>query len=156
MGSLREPVARWRSRSGGLACLLGVVFLTACPTVDLGDNPTDLGVCIPAGGIDYFRDEIWTKYVRHGGAMACTQTGGCHNEAGGNELAFKTQGCNFSDANDPCWTFNYRHVQNFLSCATPSESELMVKPLAGRTAHGGGDLVQTGDAAYMAFLAWFM
>ena len=42
---------------------------------------------------------------------ACTKNGGCHNEAGGNALNYKT--------NPQDDAFNFRQTQVFLNCGTP-------------------------------------
>lgn len=139
MGSHRSWTVAW-----GAALLL----MTGCPTVDLGDTPSDIGLCNPPGGLDYFRDEIWPNFVRPtDAAKACTKAGGCHNEAGGNALSFKTTPVDF--------TFNYRQTQIYLNCGQPMASELLSKPLAGIDPHGGMDLFQPGDAGVMSFLGWF-
>ncbi|MBA3392208.1 MAG: hypothetical protein H0T89_06170 [Deltaproteobacteria bacterium] len=129
-----------------------VPLLGGCPTVDLGDTPTDIGLCNPAGGIEYFEAMIWPEFVRPADTMkGCTRTGGCHDEAGGNALGFRTQPVDFA--------FNYRQAQVFLNCGTPEASQLLTKPRAGLDAHGGGDLFVAGnaadDAAVASFLAWF-
>lgn len=131
-----------------LAAAAALLPLAGCPTVDLGDTPTDIGLCNPPGGIDYFTNVIWPMYVRPTDATkGCTRTGGCHNEAGGNALNFKTQ--------PPDFPFNYRQAQVFLNCGTPSASQMLTKPLGGMEPHGGGDLITTSDPAYQAFLDWF-
>ncbi|HUG62619.1 MAG TPA: hypothetical protein VMP03_12280 [Methylomirabilota bacterium] len=127
----------------GLALLLG-----GCPTVDLGDTPTDINLCNPAGGIDYFAAEIYPNFVRPGDVNACTKAGGCHNEAGGNALNFKT--------NPQDDVFNYRQAQVFLNCGTPGMSQFLTKPLAGVEPHGGGNIYgSTTDPQVQIFLDWF-
>lgn len=129
--------------------MAAAALLTGCPTVDLGDTPSDIGLCNPPGGIEYFTDEVWPNFVRPtDGMKACTKAGGCHNEAGGNALGFRT-----SPLDMP---FNYRQTQIYLNCGQPDASELLTKPRAGINAHGGGDLIAPGDAAEMVFLGWFM
>ena len=138
MGNLRSVLA-------GLG--LGA-SLAGCPTVDLGDTPTDINLCNPAGGIDYFKSDIYPKYIRPGDANACTKAGGCHNEAGGNALNFKT--------NPQDDAFNFRQAQVFLNCGTPEMSQLLTKPLAGVDTHGGGNIYMTmTDAEVQVFLGWF-
>ena len=44
-----------------LACC---VALCGCPTVDLGDTPPDIGLCNPAGGIDYFTSTIEPEFLK--------------------------------------------------------------------------------------------
>ena len=135
----------------GFRHLIAVLPLVAgCPTVDLGDSPTDIGLCNPEGGFDYFQTVIWPEYVRPTNTTnGCSKTGTCHNEAGGNGLAFQTQPIDFP--------FNYRQAQLFLNCGTPSASLLLTKPLEGIEPHNGGDIFMTGrdDAAIQKFLAWF-
>lgn len=128
---------------------LATLVLAGCPTVDLGDTPTDIGLCNPAGGLDYFTDVIWPNVVRpSNGATGCTRTGGCHNEAGGNGLSFKTQPA-------PDFPFNFRQAQLFLNCGTPSASLFLTKPLSGTEPHSGGDIFQPNDPAIQQFLDWF-
>jgi hypothetical protein len=145
MGNHRSTTVSW-------ACLLApgltLVLLAGCPTVDLGDTPSDIGLCNPPGGIEYFRAQIWPNFIRPTDATrGCTRAGGCHNEAGGNALGFRT-----NPVDD---VFNYRQTQVYLNCGQREASELRTKPLAGIDPHGGMDLVTPGDAADLAFLGWF-
>jgi len=134
------------------SCVLvgaGLALLGGCPTVDLGDTPTDINLCNPAGGIDYFSSEIYPNFVRPtDAANGCTKSGGCHNEAGGNALNFKT--------NPQDDVFNYRQAQVFLNCGTPEMSQFLTKPLAGVEAHGGGNIYGSmTDPQVQVFLDWF-
>ena len=143
MGNHRSKTVVW-----SLALCAQAMLLGGCPTVDLGDTPQDIGLCNPAGGLDYFTNEIWPNFVRPtDGTRGCTRAGGCHNEAGGNALGFRT--------NPVDMTFNYRQTQIYLNCGQPAASDLLTKPLAGIEAHGGGDLIPMGDPAEMVFLGWF-
>src|SRR5213593_3920918 len=91
---------------GGLACL-GLTHLAGCPTVDLGDTPTEIGLCNPAGGAAYFQDQIWPKYVvRSGSTTSCAQVGICH-VAGGNGLDFPMP---------VDYPVAYRRAQIYLNC----------------------------------------
>lgn len=132
--------------------LVAATLLTGCPTVDLGDTPSDIGLCNPPGGIDYFTDEVWPNFVRPtDAARGCTRDDavGCHNETGGNALGFRI---NPLDLN-----FNYRQTQIYLNCGQPEASPLLTKPLGGIDPHGGGDLIpSTTDPASVVFLNWFM
>lgn len=159
MGSRTSVVA------GGLARLgVGVVFclrlslrlslgvfglglLAGCPTVDLGDTPTEIGLCNPSGGEQYFQDQIWPQYVvRNNAPNQCNQAKGCH-VAGGN-------GLDFPDPVD--YPTAYKRVQLYLNCGTPSASPFLTKPLAGIDAHGGGDIFASlSDPAVQVFLDWF-
>jgi hypothetical protein len=131
-----------------LASVATVALGAGCPTVDLGDTPSDIGLCNPAGGLAYFRDQIWPSFVRPTDAIrGCTRAGGCHNEAGGNALGFRTDPVDVA--------FNYRQTQIYLNCGQPAASELRTKPLAGIDPHGGMDLITAGDTADVVFLGWF-
>ena len=63
-----------RLRSLGASCVL-LAALAGCPTVDLGDTPTDIGLCNPPGGVEYFQERIWPEFVRPGNANSCTKAG---------------------------------------------------------------------------------
>lgn len=142
MGNPRSRVA---GVAGAAACL-GLTLLAGCPTVDLGDTPTEIGLCNPAGGVQYFQDKIWPQFVvRTNPNLSCAK-GGCH-VAGGNGLDFPMP-VDYSAA--------YKRTQIYLNCGTPEASLLLTKPLAGIDPHGGGDIFpNTNDAAVQIFLAWF-
>jgi hypothetical protein len=126
-----------------------LLSLGGCPTVDLGDTPTDIGLCNPRGGVEYFETVIWPDFVRPTNTTnGCNRAGGCHNEAGGNGLGFMTQA--------PIdFRFNYRQAQLFLNCGTPAASLMLTKPLSGTEPHGGGDIFQSNDPAIQKFIDWF-
>jgi hypothetical protein len=128
-------------RSSTVAGVVALALLSGCPTVDLGDTPSDIGLCNPQGGLAYFQTEIWPKFV---GAGQCTKAGACHSETGGNALSFKTMPIDYP--------FNYRQTQIYLNCGQPMASELLTKPLAGQDPHGGGDIAVPVDV----FVQWFM
>lgn len=141
MGHHRSSTVQW-------TLPIVAALLAGCPTVDLGDTPTDIGLCNPPGGFDYFEAEIWPSFVRpEDPTRGCTRTGGCHNEAGGNALGFRTNPLDMS--------FNYRQALLYLNCGQPGSSTLLTKPLAGIDPHGGGDLIQRGEDAETVFLGWF-
>lgn len=124
-----------------------LVLLAGCPTVDLGDTPSDIGLCNPAKGIEFFETRIWPEFIRPtDAAKGCTKAGNCHNEAGGNAMNFR---------NPPDFPFNYRQTQIYLNCGQPMMSELLTRPLRGVDAHGGGDLWDPGEPGVMTFLEWF-
>jgi hypothetical protein len=137
---------RWLRRGLGLGLSLGL--LGGCPTVDLGDTPTDIGLCNPAGGVAYFQSQIWPKYVvRTDPKAQCNQTS-CH-VAGGNGLDFP---------NPVDYPTAYKRVQIYLNCGMPSASQFLTKPLAGIDAHSGGDIfpnLTPPDPAVQVFLDWF-
>jgi hypothetical protein len=123
-----------------------VVLLSGCPTVDLGDDPPDIGLCNPAQGLTYFQNEIVPKYLKLADtANGCGRDGGCHNRAHGLAL----------DLADPTSSANYRVTQQYLNCGQPRQSPLLTKPLAGEDGHGGGDLIQNGSTEMMTLLMWF-
>lgn len=139
MGNLRSSTV--------LVCVL----LAGCPTVDLGDTPSDIGLCNPPQGIDYFTTEIWPKFVRPADATnGCTRST-CHNEGGGNVPSFR--GGATPTATD--FSFNYRQTQIYLNCGNPEASPLRTRPLAMIDPHGGGDLFQPGSEPDTTFLMWF-
>ncbi len=133
---------------GFRAYALALSLLTGCPTVDLGDTPSDIGLCNPPGGMTYFQTKLWPEFVRPTDPVkACTKAGSCHSETGGNALSFKTMPVDFA--------FNYRQTQIYLNCGTPMASELLTKPLSGVDPHGGSDLFAPGDPGVAVFLDWF-
>ena len=139
MGSHRSSAV-----AGGAACALLSGLLAGCPTVDLGDTPTEIGLCNPTGGEQYFQDQIWPKFVNNP-TMSCAQAA-CH-VAGGNGLDFPMP-VDYPTA--------YRRTQIYLNCGTPEASPLLTKPLAGLDPHGGGDIFPNdSDPAVQVFLAWF-
>jgi hypothetical protein len=133
----------WRTAGVGLAFAL----LAGCPTVDLGDTPTEIGLCNPAGGLQYFQDQIWPNYViRTDPATSCAKAGTCH-VAGGNGLDFPAM---------VDYPNSYKRSQLYLNCGTPAASLFLTKPLAGIDQHGGGDIFgSTSDPAVQIFLDWF-
>ncbi len=125
-----------------------VVALGGCPTVDLGNTPEDVGPCNPAQGEAYFESMIWPTYLNGPGNAQCTRAG-CHDPTGQSALRFEvTAPIDYAS--------NFKATQIYLSCSTPSSSELLTKPLAGTTAHGGGDIFASlSDPAVVVFLNWF-
>ena len=123
--------------------------LGGCPTVDLGDTPTDINLCNPPGGAEYFAATIYPTYLHADDtANGCARGAGCHNEGGGNALSLRI-GARRDDA------FNFRQAQVFLNCGTPAMSTLLTRPIDSSDPHGGGDLYSAGDAEVQAFLGWF-
>jgi hypothetical protein len=129
----------------GAACL-GALVLAGCPTVDLGDTPTEIGLCNPSGGLAYFEDQVWPNFVTRPNAAQSCNNAGCH-VAGGNGLDFPAQ-IDFPAA--------YRRTQVYLNCGTPEASLFLTKPLAGIDPHGGNDIFPgINDPAVQIFLDWF-
>ena len=145
MGNHRSRTATW-----GASCLLLALAAGGCPTVDLGDTPEDIGLCNPRGGLDYFQDVIWPRYVRDATpapANACTSTmGSCHVLGAGNLLGYKVP---------VDYPANYRATLIHLDCGTPMMSKFLTKPLAGIDGHGGMDIFQPGAPEIQLFLDWF-
>ncbi len=129
------------------AWVLALVCLSGCPTVDLGDTPSGIGLCNPPGGADYFQTMIWPQFVQNP-KKACTTATGCHGEAGAGILKFKTMPVDYG--------FNYRQAQVYLNCGTPMQSELLTAPLSGTDPHGGGDIFSPSDPQVQVFIDWFM
>ena len=132
--------------------VFGAGLLAGCPTVDLGDTPTDINLCNPAGGLDYFVSDIYPTFIKGDNpddAKSCTQNMGCHSEGDGNALNFRIQARR--DDN-----FNFRQAQVFLECGNEEMSLLLTKPLSGIEAHQGGNLFGAmTDPEVQAFLGWF-
>jgi len=148
MGTHRSLAARGATclrRVLGLGISVGTIALLAgCPTVDLGDTPTEIGLCNPAGGVQYFQDQIWPKYVQ-GASKSCT-TAMCHVNGG--------NGLDYPGAVD--YPAFYRRTQLYLNCGTPSASLFLTKPLGGVEPHGGGDIFASeSDPNVTIFLDWF-
>lgn len=139
-------MGRDRSSPAWVAVCVGLTCLPGCPTVDLGDTPTDLGLCNPTGGVQYFQDQIWPSYVIRNNATTSCATIGCH-VAGGNGLDFPMP-VDYPTA--------YKRTQIYLNCGTPDASSFLTKPLAGIDPHGGGDIFPNeSDPAVQIFLDWF-
>jgi hypothetical protein len=149
-----SPAAGARAARGtcalvALGLVAGIALLSACPTVDLGDQPEEAPLCNP--GDAYFRDVIWPQYLAPADIQrSCVGRAGCHNAANGRS-ALRL------DASEPIdFAGNYQAVRRFLNCSTPDASRLLTEPLAGTERHGGGDIFPNlEDAAVVAFEAWF-
>jgi len=143
MGNHRSRTATW-----GASCLVAMLALAGCPTVDLGDTPEDIGLCNPRGGLTYFQDVIWPMYVRPANmANGCAKANGCHVLGDGNLLGYKVAPVDFPA--------NYRATLVHLECGTPMMSKFLTKPLAGIEGHGGMDIFQPSAPEVQLFLDWF-
>ncbi|MCA9676868.1 MAG: hypothetical protein H6709_03015 [Kofleriaceae bacterium] len=131
---------------------MGLLHLTGCPTVDLGDTPADPGVCRPDPM--YYRDVIWPEFLSPADTTkSCVANSGCHAAGNGRSaLRLDTDVTGDPTAHDR----NYNVVIRFLNCGTPDASALLTKPLAGVDPHGGDDIFpNTSDPAVTAFEGWF-
>jgi hypothetical protein len=128
--------------------VLCALALGACPTVDLGDTPAEIGACNPAKGIDYFKSDIEPKFFKLADTTnGCARSGSCHDQAHGLTLDRTVP---IDDA------ANYKVSQGYLNCGQPQASLILTKPLAGIEGHGGGDIYPNlSDPAVVTFLQWF-
>ncbi len=128
------------------AAFCALALLAGCPTVDLGDTPSDIGACNPTKGIDYFISNIEPKYLKIDDATTgCARNSSCHDQAHGLALS-RVVGDDM---------INYRVSQGYLNCGQPMASQMLTRPLAGIDGHGGGDQFQPGSPEEATFLAWF-
>lgn len=123
-----------------------VLLLCGCPVVDLGDDPPEVGLCNPNGGMPYFQSAIVPNYLKLADKTnGCGRSSACHDRSHGLAL----------DLANPTSTANYRLTLNYLNCGTPMQSDLLTKPLAGQQGHGGGDIFAAGSPEETTFLMWF-
>jgi hypothetical protein len=131
--------------------LATALCLTGCPTVDLGDNPPDPGICQPDRG--YFETVIWPQFVApQDPTLSCVDAAGCHRDSDGRSgfrVAVPAAGAPVD------FDANYDSVVFFLNCSDPASSRLLTKPLTGVQSHAGGDMFNRGSASEQAFLQWF-
>ena len=133
------------SRRASLA--LALVFVAGCPTVDLGDDPPDPGVCRPDRS--YFDSKIWPEFLAPTDEARSCVKAGCHGDTRG-VSALRL------DSTPPIdLTRNYQVVSRFLNCGTPEASPLYTKPLRGFEGHAGGDIFGETDAQATVFRMWF-
>ncbi len=128
--------------------VLASVGLAGCPTVDLGDTPSQIALCNPAKGLAYFISDIEPKYFLLPDPVNGCAKGGCHDLQHGG-LALQTA----TPVDDAA---NYRATQEYISCGNPMASELLEAPLAGVEGHSGGDIFpNVSDPRVVDLLAWF-
>ena len=146
MGSHRSSPAAWGVAWSAAWASASLALLGGCPTVDLGDTPSEVGLCNPAGGLQYFQEQIWPSFVvRTNPSQSCAQAN-CHIAAG--------NGLDFPNPVD--YPAAYRRVQIYLNCGSPDASVFLTKPLGGIDPHGGGDIFPNdGDPAVQIFRDWF-
>lgn len=146
-GSGRSGRALPRALVAGVLLAAALLPVAACPTVDLGDNPPDPGVCRPPR--DYFDSTIWPQYLAPADEARSCVKAGCHGDVRG-VSALRL------DSTDPIdLARNYSVATRFLNCGTPEASPLYTKPLRGLEAHGGGDIFNDVDGQAAAFRMWF-
>lgn len=144
----RYPRARMIRTAAIVVGSVALGCLAACPTVDLGEDPSNPGVCRPDPA--YFRNEVWPKFIKvPSDPMSCAGAAGCHREADGRS------GLRFDSSSTPDLDRNYRVAIRFLNCGTPSASTLLTRPLAGEDSHGGGDIFTMTDPQVAVFEGWF-
>jgi hypothetical protein len=90
------------------------------------------------------------------GGKTCS-AGGCHSVYTGSGGAFKIYPN--AVANTPEMQANYYAAKAFANLSSPTESKLLLEPLAGSQAtvggHGGGDIFPDSlDPNYITILAW--
>ncbi|HTE56074.1 MAG TPA: hypothetical protein VK698_34720 [Kofleriaceae bacterium] len=131
-----------------LAAALCAVLGTGCPTVDLGETPTEPGACRPDRA--YFEDVMWPDFFAPDDeARSCVDEAACHRiEDGRSALRFET-------AEPIDQNHNYDVITRFLNCGAPEASSALTKPLDGIDEHGGGELFGAGSAPEETFLGWF-
>ena len=137
------------------AFLLLMALVPACPTVDLGDNPPEPGICRPDRS--YFISTIWPQYIAPEAPMrSCVAQAGCHRlNDGSSSLRLEVDPGN-PEAVDLGGAYDV--VTRFLNCGVPESSPLLTKPLVGVDSHAGGDFIDPNDPndpQYSVFLEWF-
>lgn len=122
--------------------LLGLLLVAAsgCPTVDLGDSPPQPGACRPDKAM--FVDEVWPEALAPADETLSCVTADCHAKTTGRSALRLIPDPQSDSEHDQ----NYEATIRFLNCGTPRASALITKPVAGQTAHGGGDLWTYGEA----------
>ena len=117
--------------------------------MDLGTEPSDIGLCNPNKGSGYFHDQIWPNFLHPSDPAKDCAKSGCHLAPGG------AGGLGFSTTMPIDYQGNYMAAQHELNCTTPSASPLLTRPMAGIDGHGGGDIFQMSDPQVQLFLDWF-
>jgi hypothetical protein len=101
----------------------GLTALAACPTVDLGDSPADIGSCRPDR--EYFETDIWPRFIDNPDpAKSCISMSGCHDDSNN-----ARSGMHLQTAMPVDFASNYMTVSRHLNCADPAASELLSYPL---------------------------
>lgn len=128
--------------------------LAACPTIDLGEDPSNPGVCRPDPA--YFRTAIWPEYLAPADpTKSCVIAGGCHRQADGRSALRLDHDPDLLPDGSLDLEENYRVTIRFLNCSSRDASPLLTRPLAGEDSHGGDDIFTTADPQYAVFQGWF-
>ena len=139
-----RPAPRIRLLLALLATGLGLGSQAGCLVVETGDPPGEPGAC--AASRTVFTDEVMPMLLDKSwpGAGTCRNgggAGGCHDINTGRSAFRLVEVVN----GDPlAIDQNYQRSLRFLNCASPEDSPLLTKPLAGRVNHGGGDIIPAG------------
>ena len=131
-----------------------VLALAGCPTVDFGQTPSDIGVCNPNGGPEYFETVIWPQYIRSP-ATSCGPAKDLPCDCAQSKCHGGSRDPNFDTTLPIDYTAMYRLSQQYLVCGAPTASPFLTRPLAGIDGHGGGDLFTKSDPQYQVFIDWF-
>ncbi len=112
-----------------------VLWLAACPTVDLGETPVTPPLCIP--DLQTFTDTIWPVAVAPPETeKSCIGRSGCHAQANGSSALRLIP----NPASTTDYQTNLNVIARYLNCATPANSQFITKPEEGIDSHLGGDL----------------
>lgn len=126
--------------------------LAGCPTVEVGETPSDIGVCYPAGGEPYFEATIWPQFLHPADPTQDCATASCHQSS--SEAGAGAGAMGYLTAPPIDYDTNYAIAQQQLNCATPAQSPLLLNAL-GQNGHSGGMRITPSDPRYALFLAWF-
>jgi len=122
------------------------IALAGCPTVDVGQTPSDIDTCYPKGGLPYFQAQMWPSYLHPADAAKDCARSTCHGAGGTGVMHFETM-----PVDDEA---NYRAAVAEVNCSDPLQSPLLLAPL-GLEGHTGGAVFTTSDPQYQIFLGWF-
>ena len=135
-----------------LVLSLLAALTTGCPTVDLGDDLAEPGICRPS--TLFFEQAVWPQFFAPAAAeRSCVSATACHRQSDGRSslrVDFDPAMPDVVNLND-----SYNVIVRFLNCGSPESSSLLTKPLSGIDSHGGGDIFAEDSEQYLVFLAWF-
>ena len=127
-----------------------VLILSGCGGSSSGNDPIDLSgnpIDLRGDGFELFRDQVQPLLVE--------QCGSCHT---GQRFAFASIQQESSEFTEEETAANYAVFRTMISLDAPRQSRLLAK-ITGLThpaslPHGGGALIEEGDATYNIFLEW--